>query len=165
MHIRPLGCPSFLDHEGQFRQAAWEAMGTLPDGSWVVCVDADEFFTEELRPLAAGMNKSFKVREVFDVQDGHPLVRVDGYWDRITAPRMARWTAESEFPDLALGCGSLPEAIAGGSFEIPEHPQILHFGYATAHDRQEKYQRYTRHRGHNAKHVASILHRGSLRRL
>lgn len=140
-------------------------MGTLPHDTWVVCVDADEFFTEDLKPLAAGMSKSFKVREVFDVRDGHPMVRIDGYWDRITAPRMARWTPEAEFPDLHLGCGSLPEAIAGGNFELVDHPQILHFGYAREQDRREKYIRYSTHRGHNVKHVRSILNHGHLRPL
>lgn len=163
--IRPVTTPSFLEHEGEFRQAAWEAMGTLPHGTWVVCLDADEFLTEEIRPVAAGMNKAFKVREVFGFDDGHPLVRIDGYWDRVTAPRLARWEPESEFPDLKLGCGSLPEAIASGSFEIVDYPQILHYGYATQQDREDKYMRYTTHRGHNPRHVQSILHRGRLRRL
>lgn len=165
VHVCSSDCPSFLEHEGQFRQAAWEAMGTLPQDSWVVCVDADEFFTEAVRPLAEGENKAFKVREVFDVVDGHPMVRIDGYWDRVTAARLARWTPESEFPDLKMGCGSLPEAIAGGHFELVDHPQILHMGYARDVDRHEKYSRYKKYRGHNPNHVESILHHGHLRPL
>lgn len=160
--IRPPGCPSFIEHEGQFRQAAWEAMGTLPDDSWVVCLDADEFLTCDPRPVATGVSKTLRVREVFDVRNGTPMVRVDGYWDQITAARIARWTPDSEFPERRLGCGSLPLSIASGDFEIIEEPQILHFGYARASDRQAKFARYLARPGHNQRHVRSILAPGRL---
>lgn len=157
VHVRPLDCPSFLDHEGQFRQAAWESMGTLPDDAWVVCVDADEFLTSDPRPVATGVNKVLRVREVFDEQDGQPMVRIDGFWDRVTAARLAEWTADSEFPDRAMACGSLPISIASGDFETVDHPQILHYGYAKSTDRQLKYQRYNGRHEHNERHVRSIL--------
>lgn len=163
VHIRPHSCPSFLDHEGQFRQAAWESMGKLPHHAWVVCVDADEFFTGEIQPLCTGMNKAFRVREVFNVTNGKPQVRIDGYWDRVTALRLVPWTEHSEFPDLRLGCGSVPEIHASAGFAIVDRPEILHYGYARKEDRVAKYRRYTNFRGHNPRHVSSILRSGELR--
>jgi hypothetical protein len=163
VQVRPTGVPSFRQHEGEFRQAAWESMGTLPDESWVVCVDADEFLTSDPRPVATGANKLLKVHEVFDVQDDQPMVRVDGFWGSITAARIAAWTAKAEFPDMRLGCGSLPLAIADGDFELVDEPQVLHYGYTRPTDRQMKYARYVGRRGHNERHVRSILRRGTLR--
>ena len=164
VHVRPISCPSFLDHEGQFRQAAWESMGTLPQGSWVVCVDTDEFFSAPL-PDPEGFGKAFQVREIFDVVDGQAMVRIDGYWDRVIAARMAPWSANSEFPDIPMGCGSLPIELGAGEFEVVDQPAILHYGYANPDDRLAKYHRYRNHRGHNPRHVESIVQHGKLRPL
>jgi hypothetical protein len=165
VYTRPDGCPSFLDHEGLFRQAAWESMGTLPEGSWVVCLDADEFLTADPRPHAWGSPKRLKVREVFDIRDGEPMVRIDGFWDRIEAARLAPWTPHSAFPDRAMGCGSLPLAVSQGPFETLSEPQILHYGYVRPEDREDKLRRYRSRPGHNPKHVASITKAGRLRKL
>lgn len=163
VHVRPDHAPAFLDHEAEFRQAAWEAMG-IRTGDWIISIDADEFLTGDVRDLCSGLTKSFKVREVFDNSTGTPMVRVDGYWDQITAARLCEWTSESEFVNRKMGCGSLPEA-AMAKIEQVDQPEIVHFGYAAARDRESKYQRYVGDRNHNPKHVASILQPGDLKPL
>lgn len=162
VHVRGDGEPSFLDAEGEFRQAAWESMGDR-SGDWILCLDADEFLTNDPAPYAAGMSKVFHVEEVFDVKNGIPQVRVDGYWDQITAARLVPWVRDSVFPRSGMGCGSLPKGLSKGPFETIQEPRILHYGYAEAKDRESKYQRYVSKPGHNPRHVRSILGRAELK--
>lgn len=160
VYVRSDGDPSFLEHEGEFRQAAWESMGDRT-GDWIISLDADEFLTGDVRALCSGRTKSFKVTEIFDVINDKPMRRTDGYWDQITAARLCEWTPQSQFVNRKMGCGSLPEA-AMARIEHVDFPEITHFGYAREEDRIAKHQRYVGDRGHNPKHVASILQPGAL---
>lgn len=164
VHIRDENTPPFLENESKFRQAAWESMGER-GGDWVLCLDADEFLTGPIREHATGMPKVFHVDEVFEVKDGQPRIRVDGYWDQITAARLVPWTNASKFPKGRLGCGSLPKIFKKQAFETLDQPRLLHFGYAKRSDREAKYLRYKGLPGHNPRHIESILKKGDLRSL
>lgn len=174
---RDLGCvvyeregsvPSFIGDEAEFRSAAWRTLAAHVDkGDWILCIDADEFLIatngetergelDRLAEMAFGSDGyELNVREVFDVQGGEPMIRVDNYWAAITGVRFVEWTPEAAFPAKKMGCGSVPAAISHTT--IAPGLDILHYGYAAANDRQSKHDRYARRAGHNPKHIASIL--------
>lgn len=162
VHVRPPDAPSFMDNESEFRQAAWESM-QAKEGDWILCLDADEFLTSSPRPYAQDLSKVFRVDEVWEIVDGIPKIRIDGYWDQITAARLVPWTNESQFNKQKMGCGSLPEIFSKSTFETLEEPRILHYGYATQADKEAKYRRYKGLSGHNPRHIESILKPGELK--
>lgn len=174
VHVREGTVPSFIINEGEFRTAAWLTLAPEVDkGDWVLCIDADEFLIatngetergelDRLAEMAFGSDGyTLNVREVFDVQDGNPMVRVDNFWAAITGVRFVEWTPEATFPDQKMGCGSVPAAIQHTT--MAPGLDILHYGYAAPADRQTKHDRYTRRAGHNPKHIASILTKPTLR--
>lgn len=172
---RPLDGTSFAEDESAFRSAAWREMEICcvptPD-DWILCIDADEFLlpqnsdgrstrgvlrqTIRRAELADHTDITFGVAEVFDfADDGTPLVRTDAFWACIIARRLARWYPDATFPVRCEGGGSLPRARR----ETVERNElaVVHFGYARSEDRQAKYDRYRAGRGHNPRHVDSIL--------
>lgn len=162
VEIRPLDDPSFLDDESLFRQASWDALGAhgdLTTDDWVVIVDADEFLVGEvdLRTMLAE-NPTYgiqvKVNEVFLGSEDVLYIRTDGSWGNIWTVPFIRYTSERKIRQVGLGCtrGPLPEEGL-----IVDDPSILHFGYLQKQDREEKYSRYSGRRGHNPRHIRSIL--------
>lgn len=185
--VRPNGVPSFIEHEGAFRQAAWDYMSHhmhLGPTDWVFSFDADEFLTSvdnsdigtNLRLDAAQAVENakyadrgdrmlavgFHVPEVFHAEEEQIAIRTDGYWDKIFQTRLVRWEPGQRFADKPMACGSVPErAIKGGL--VSHRCKLLHFGYANPEDRIKKHQRYMNRPGHSTSHVASIVSQPKLR--
>lgn len=176
--VREPDAPSFLEHEGRFRQSAWESFEAACDpqpGDWVMALDADEAIVganlvETLRyqlPKAAAAQGvtglRLRVAEVFHVHDSQPLVRVDGLWDQISGVRLFAFAPGGSFLDRQMGCGSAPGYVMNGPIADTVAVAIMHFGYLDPDDRLEKYERYAGRPGHNEAHVASILQPPALR--
>lgn len=159
---------SFMDDESAFRSDSYEqfAEWIIPEmGDWVVSIDADEMLVadSDVRPALYDLansgvadSYSFRKAEVFDVTLGTPYVRTDGFWGDVFAPRFFKWTGETEVPPGIMGCGSIPEKAFRAAKET-EKVSILHYGYLTNEDKVTKYARYFGVRGHNPRHVQSIL--------
>lgn len=180
VEIRPAHYPSFLEHEGQFRHDALLAMQSHMQpvrGDWIFVPDADEFLVSS--SVASSVSKwnlrsdliasmysgaiNFHVREVFDVDAlGVPLVRTDGYWGDIYQLKMYAWESMGVFPDKRLACGSVPLYVNNRTAVVMEDLNLLHYGYARAEDRVQKYARYFGAPGHNVTHIDSILRPPSL---
>lgn len=176
---------SFLEHEGKFRQYAYECFvaSIQPDlGDWVLAIDCDELLVSDLGDdpgtvrakldeaiIRAGSKNAIimPVPECFGFDDdGTPLCRTDGFWGGIRGTRLYRWQPGGTFAMKRMGSGSEPTYATK-----PPHStdnagvHIMHFGYADPADVQAKYARYnaTDH-GHNDRHVQSIITRPSLKR-
>jgi glycosyltransferase involved in cell wall biosynthesis len=178
---RPFTVPSFLKHEGKFRQAAWRAMEekiqpTLDD--WVFAIDADEFVVSH-RDESAQLNAICRdaeqggaravlihIPEVFDtevVEDGadtvlvKPRVRVDGFWGRIAGTRLFRYQPFGVMADKTMASGSEPTYVTGAPRIDARDLWLMHYGYADPADRKAKYERYTgAQHFHSDAHVRSI---------
>lgn len=164
--------PSFLEHEGAFRQAAWEAFEHKmqpKDGDWVLALDCDEFLVAPgNRPLAVSRAIAaahemegvvLPIPEVFGVDEDDLLVRVDGFWEGLSSPRLFRYRPDGKFLDRAMGCGSVPTYVTSGRLSHNNFGlAIAHVGYLDLKDRVEKHQRYSSmEHGHNPVHIDSIL--------
>jgi hypothetical protein len=186
---RPDSVPSFVEHEGRFRQAAWEAFeeAMLPTPEdWILAFDADEVLVcstpgryeaerfDNYPALEASCKEAvtrdalaviLQFHEVFAVgEDLEDLeIRVDGYWGTIAGPRLFRYQPGGRIRDSHYGCGSVPTYVMPGTAVAPTEPlSFLHFGYALSADQLRKYERYVGHAGHSADHIESILRRPSL---
>lgn len=174
------GGPSFLEHEGRFRQASLVALcerGYLTEGDWVFSIDADEFLVSTngvgdtlvgliRRAAPATMAIALSVPEVWRIET-HPASgivtsasrRVDGYWDTNIAPRLWRVTGTPRMADKKMGCGPAPTYVTTRSTVSTSEVEIQHYGYALPEDRQAKYRRYAEmaDHGHNQAHIDSIM--------
>lgn len=169
---RPDGVQSFMQHEGNFRQAAYNAwikeVEPTP-GDWVVAIDADEFLVSDYGALYQALNLSaqaasaagaaslmIKIPEMWNI---NPLdQRIDGFWGKIESPRVFRYLPPVEINKKSMGCGSWPTYVD----VLEKHPcnllSLLHFGYAEESDRREKHARYVAHSvGHSMVHINSIV--------
>jgi hypothetical protein len=156
--------PSFIEHEGRFRQAAWDALSVKArDGDWVFSFDADEFLvTSEAGNVANHLRRAIEkasdldlagirldIPEVFALSpQGVPLIRRDGFWRSIYGVRIFRWQQPGRFLDRPMACGSAPlyveaDGISREAFGLA----LLHYGYLDFEDRLEKYDR----------HISSIM--------
>lgn len=177
--IRPATEPGFRQHEGRFRQQAWEWFERVfspTEGDWVLAFDADEMTIardgerEALEAIAqrAEVEKAVAavvhIPEVYraDEMEGlldQPYVRTDGFWGQIKGTRFFRYLPNGHIADRQMACGSEPTYV-GGSARFVEQKDlvILHYGYADPLDRMAKYERYrTLYAGHNVAHVNSIV--------
>jgi glycosyltransferase involved in cell wall biosynthesis len=170
---RPPIVPSFLVHEGAFRQAAWQAMehAVLPcPGDWVLCIDADEVLVapDGLVPAidAAGGCASvvLPIPEVYSLGDGgQVLIRTDGFWAGLEAPRLLAYQGGGLFRSAPLACGATPTyPYDHVQSRLNQGAQLLHLGYLDPLDRIDKHNRYAGRTGHSAAHVGSILGRPTL---
>ena len=170
--VRPNHVPAFLEHEGRFRQAAWDAFCEMvvPEvGDWILAIDADELVVALGDPadvLQQGAREAtrrgdlarlIRIPEVFDVRNGAPYVRLDGFWGRIQGTRFFAYKPGGVFADRPMASGSEPLYVNAGVGQILEGFWLLHLGYARKEDRVEKYRRYSERSGHGDTHVASIL--------
>lgn len=164
--------PSFLEHEGRFRQQSWDVFEQALEpeiGDWVLAVDADELVTaigdprELLREAAmisngrGELSRVIEIPEIFDVRDGVPYVRMDGWWGKIRGTRFFAYRPDGRFADKPMGSGSEPTYIRDRVGQSVEGFWLLHLGYACHDDRVEKFRRYSHRSGHADQHVASIL--------
>lgn len=180
VQIRPDSIPSFLEHEGQFRSAAWEAMQDTfqPDEyDWIVALDADEFLVSNMvgyadPPLLPSFltaacvyaekqnSKSviLPIPEVFDRLDINDLyIRTDGFWQGLKQPRICKGDISFTFSDKKMACGAIPDTARDRASDQNCGLTILHFGYAREEDREKKYLRYSNLPGHNPVHIESIM--------
>jgi len=178
--VRPDDVPSWLEHEGQFRHAAWKQFEQtiLPDdGDWILSFDADEFLVctepdfsdvrQKLEQATAYADKHGKVGvvlpfpEIFGTKKRDTLLmRTDGLWDTIRGPRLFRYQQNAEWSNKAMGCGSEPTYVSRGHVSTQNlELTMLHLGYADPKDHEEKHARYTElfDHGHNNKHIQSII--------
>lgn len=173
VETRPDNVMSFMQNEGEFRQASWEAFEIAMDpdpGDWVLAIDADEFLVVPrgmdpawlLRHTACALieNRSIgcrlPVREVFAVNElGVPMIRVDGYWGGITGLRFFQYRTGGRFTNRKLGCGSTPFYVDPS--EESKALELLHYGYARHADRIDKHNRYFGQPGHSGTHIDSII--------
>jgi glycosyltransferase involved in cell wall biosynthesis len=170
--VRPDHVPPFLVHEGAFRQGAWDAFCATvgPElGDWILAVDADELLVangDAGSRLVAAAEQAFRrnklarlirIPEIFDVHDGIPQARTDGWWGKIQGSRFFAYQPNGRFTDRAMGSGSEPSYIQSHVGLEVDDLWLLHFGYARFEDRTAKHDRYAGRSGHADAHVASIL--------
>lgn len=168
--------PSFLEHEGRFRQNAFDLLDDAfhpGPGDWILSVDADEIVTptrSELNGLIAEsiaqrtLSVVLSIPEIFSVSEDEqnmlydPQVRTDGFWNRIRGFRLYEYHSGGTFKNKKMGCGSEPTYVENGPKLKALTYHILHLGYAHPDDRQEKYERYSQtEHGHNNSHIQSII--------
>lgn len=170
--------PTWAEHEGMFRARGWYQMNralTPREGDWILCLDADELLlgtqpcdtravlAEEVAfAVARDISAiTFDVGETYRFEGATPMIRVDGYWQHITACRLVAWRPEGVFAVGRQGGGSVPRDWINFDYTSPTLA-LLHLGYARPEDRTAKYQRYFGTAGHNARHIESILTQPSL---
>lgn len=161
VQVRPDRIPSFAEHEGAFRQAAWswyERYFELQPGDWVVSIDADEVLDGDIQTdivFAADDDRDGLILPIDELwQADPPRRRVDGWWGKIIGMRARRWEPGRSVPQKAMASGSLPPARQPMR---AEHARIHHYGYAQPADRRIKHARYRDQAGHSVGHVRSIL--------
>ena len=184
---RDLGCivrtrdestPSFIQHEGQFREAAWaafeESIRPAQSRDWVLAFDADEFLvsdTDVRESLLAAIGKVesnrtvgivLPFREIFKVDsDGVMYARIDGFWAKVRGPRLFRYLRNGVWNNKPMGCGSEPNYVSSSRYHSTATCglSVIHLGYARDADKQDKYSRYSSlvQHGHSDSHIESIL--------
>lgn len=177
--VRPDHVPSFLEHEGKFRQDAWNTMQSilpLKSGDWILAIDTDEVVTRltdgncclrcevdqaiESAERIGALSVVLPVPEIFGVENGVPMVRTDGLWGTIRGTRLFAYRAGGVFADKSMGSGSEPGYVAAGpKSEYAVGLHLMHFGYADPRDLATKYRRYSDllAHGHNDNHIKSIV--------
>jgi len=168
--VRSKDSPSFLTDESKFREAAWDCLnGVASLGDGIISLDADEFyigdvnFESQLDYCKSNdiHSLTYKCLEVFSCVGNKPMVRVDGFWNDIWVKRFGVYQGPGEWAKKGMASGSLPSYCSGKT--VWPDTSLLHMGYATAEDRQKKYDRYmsTKH-NHNSNHIASIISKPKL---
>lgn len=177
--VREDGVPSFLEHEGRYRQDVWDCFQEVcqpSPGDWVLAIDADELLVstgtncclrceveQVIKQADAQGAKSVRlpIPEVFGIDaDGVPLVRKDGLWGTIAGTRLFRYERGGKFRDRPMGCDSEPTYVSAGIFSRQALGlRLMHFGYANKDDQIAKHRRYTSlaAHGHLDAHVQSII--------
>lgn len=171
VETRPDSVPSFMEHEGKFRQAAFNSFVDRiePDeGDWILSLDADEFAVTDYGALyqtlriitssaedAGTASLDMQIPEVWNLLTLD--LRIDGFWGSLSSPRLWRYIPPVEFANKSMACGSWPTYISN----LQKHNSIIvklyHFGYAVEADRIAKHQRYKGLPGHNPTHIESIV--------
>lgn len=186
--IRPDSTPSFLQHEGKFRQAALDSMVSelgVKDGDWVHVLDADEFLVAETDVRAqidaciakAESLKAKSIRVLIPTVWGgyvakgrilvDPLVRIDRFWNILAEPRIWQYQEGAQFLDKAMACRNEPTYVRRHPmYDGRTHLINFHYGYAFPEDRVERYNRYIslEDHGHHPDFIESIRQLAPTRR-
>lgn len=163
--VRPSSVPSFVQHEGAFRGAAWQSavdvLGIQP-GDLVFAPDCDEFLLGPV--LSEGTLTSFLLNEIWSIDP--PLARTDGTWANNWGVRLTVFDPSARFHDAKCGPGSVPmldHSKRPLSISRSMSP-MLHYGYTKPGATRDKFERYSNRDGnrHSPDHVDSILRRPNL---
>lgn len=180
--IRPENEVAFSEHEGEFRQRAWndlESRCDMQPGDFVFALDADEFLvgnSKDSNPRAsletlvtfvnAGKHEAASILrpEVWDTSGVVPKIRIDGFWGADRVPRFVRWKPKGKIQDVRLGCGSIPTYGLKGPAANIQVVNLLHFGYTIENEAQRKYDLYKKTEGntHNPVHINSLIEHPTL---
>jgi hypothetical protein len=143
----------------------------LHAGDIVVNLDADEEIhqtaartRETLHSLADDPADSWNVHflHLWNPEGTHH--RVDGLWQPSVGPRVWRFQTGIRLQPLyesAWVCPGLPPHLLHNASPRVLF-DILHWSYARPHDRQPKYDRYSRLPGHHPAHIQSIIEEPAL---
>lgn len=160
----------WADHEGYFRQNAWNLMeqAVTPDtDDFIVIIDSDETIIQAdmIQKVAvqhAGKRIGFRFHEMWSATH----YRIDGHWKPYVAHIMIPYRPGGHFKDQRIACGREPTYAN----QIPKVgvpiADILHYGYADDADKAWKYTRYMTLDGgkyHNLAHLKSIIAPPSLK--
>jgi len=170
-YVTRVEAPSFVEHEGRFREAAWRQMEEVVEpelGDYIVCIDADEIIAD-----ATALRKAVKeypgmrLGVTFHHMWNGTHYRVDGQWRPHLAHIIIPFQFNAHHVDRALASGREPSYAQN----VPMHGQpvsdILHLGYVRDEDKQMKYDRYMALDGgkyHSNAHIKSIIMTPSLER-
>jgi hypothetical protein len=98
------------------------------------------------------------IPEVFGFdQDGMPLIRTDGLWSTIHAPRLFAWRPGGTYAIGDFGVPAVPSYVMASPWFSADNISLMHYGYADPFDQKSKYERYRGHNGHANAHVESIM--------
>lgn len=158
----------WVEHEGRFRQAAWESMVEAlrpTDEDFILVIDADEVVHDyDMVRAAAKSYPGGRVGFTFYEMWSPTHYRIDRLWKPYPAWVMFPFRHGGRFVDRRLACGREP-TYARLASKGPIVSEILHYGYAREEDRIAKHQRYLDLDGglfHNPEHLRSILYPPSL---
>lgn len=182
--------PSFVQDEGAFRQAAWEAFERRlhpKEGDWVVALDCDEYLVGPGVEQLTGSNHAYlsncpdgtthvqiPLIEIWDVIKAPTvtpsrefLERTDGFWTGQQALRFVRYQKGMKFDLSSKNSGSVPDKSKGCAFGGSIGISLAHMGYAHEADRVSKHLYYSlvAGHGHNTDHINSIIRPPSLRKV
>lgn len=156
---------TWTEHEGKFRQAAWNEMEVQiqPSNSdHILVIDADEIIVEHERVKAAA--KDFPGKRVgflFHEMWSATAYRTDLFWKPYKAWIMFPYRPDGRFRDRFLACGREPTYVPTLPMVGNPVANLLHYGYAMESDRKKKYDRYMKIDGgkyHNLNHLKSIMY-------
>ncbi len=174
---------SFVENEGAFRAAAWQAFEAYlaPQvGDWVLVIDCDEVLvprelTGQIEKFGlAKMTRTWLESAIYGTsapivlsipevwgfaEDGRPLIRNDGQWGNIFAPRLFPYQPGAAFAQGGFGTPAVPSYVQARQPAQTERLYLMHYGYADRRDWKAKYERYSGHLGHSNAHVESIKDR------
>lgn len=154
---RPDDVPAFLEHEGAFRQAAWDSWVKECEpkfGDWILAFDVDEFYYGPLLENLAGDYTGGIIQRPEMWSYTQNIHRTDGQWSHISNIRFFPYAEPGRFHDRELAGGSAPSYTEKLTKLLPAH--LLHYGYADPQDRRVKYARYIDRPGHSRAHIRSI---------
>lgn len=165
--VRPDDVPSFRQHEGNFRQHAWdtavEKLG-VQEGDRIFAPDCDEFvMCDRDTLLTLQTPTTFHIDEIWQFGVDGTFKRSDGTWPSNKGIRLVTFDESKRFNETRVGSGSTPEGIPT---QYQSDIRLLHYGYAYPGAPSERYERYKNLSGnaHSPGHINSILARPKLKR-
>lgn len=177
--VRTDDVPSFMEHEGKFRQYAWDSMNVSP-GDWIFVFDADEFFcgtngtvVDHREALESYISWAERAGDksitlpIVDIwgHDGVPYRRMDTFWATNVRTCLVNFSKNKKFTDKPMGCFSVPKSYVSPTISSAYFGSLFHVGFLESADRQVKYERYKSlpNHGHSDKHINSIITKPTLR--
>lgn len=158
--------PTFYTHEGEIRQYLLQHT-FAQNPTHVLHIDADEFISDghQLRERLShgGPVWTLQMTEIWGADKNGLKVRVDRQWKPRPVPILYQVPPnpnDLRIMDRALACGREPVEIRRHRNPDRLEIEILHFGWANASERKQRYARYQQHDGgqfHANAHLLSIM--------